>query len=759
MSLSVPVLIIRGLLSFLYLICVPVLINCATYMAGVIGQSLPLVFNGSEFSGTGYSLNISQNDIQGTSILHVECYSLRDASHISYSIHNHGRLYFDIDDILGNVALTVDPITDLASGYSYSATIFCTDRINKSNPTSISTELTVWYFEKNQYSPVFNNNSIVLAVEESHNVIMEPLLYTLRATDRDRGDYGVVVYEILAGNTNGEFELDSNTGELSLRGYLDYERTQAYALIITASNVGSHAEFIDTAMVHIDVIPIDDKIAVFLQHMYSFNFTENSQPQNFLELSCIDQDTDSGIIFYVLSDQHVFSGVRINNTFVLSALMSLDYEEQSIYFLQIDCHSEDYSTDTATVNINVLPVNEFRPERDRPDSQEFVWLLSESPPGTLVASGVPGSDALVSLGYSDRDKGMDHGVINYTMEGSGDVADHFSLDALTGNLTLDVPYELNYCSDANSPFVRFVTIWACDVPNRSLCPKLLIVIYVISGECTLSFSTEAFDIYASEDTSVGSELQHFSCNASGIPNMPLASGNTSLVSGDVDVARTFRLSSDGVLLLERTLDYEARTSYSLLLCCSHDLLGDVVYSTAYVHVLPQNDNQPYFTSPLYVINSFLLPDTAPYLIGRVKALDGDNDLGGKLQYSIVSGNSHSICSVEPLNGTIFLQRKPLCVGDEFPLTFEVQASDGLYTATTTVLVIFSGCQCYCTATDEQQPGDQQLTLYTVIGILATLVVILILVVSVIAVRTCYFYYSSNAAWKETELNLEMQSDG
>lgn len=706
-----------------------------------------MAFNGSEFSESGYLVNITQNNLLGSTILQVSCVG---ASRVSFSLFNLqpvGERYFEIDEYSGEVTLAVYPLAELVSGTTYLARIFCTDELQMSD--RISTSLTVFYMEENQYPPVFVNDSIVLNIEESHNGLMESHLVTMNATDKDVGRYGRIFYEIVSGNDHGEFSINSRSGEIVLISGLDYEHARVYVLGIRASNLGSAPELMAMATVQVNVMPINDESPVFPQHFYSLNFTENSQPQFFLELHCTDLDTDPSNIFYVLSPhQHTFSAVRINNTFVLTAVSPLDYEDQVFYSLQVDCHDEDHYSDTAVIDINVVPVNEFRPEREQSNSQELVWLYGSSSSSLLVASGLPKAGALVSLGFFDRDRGLDHGIITYTMTGSRDTRDHFSLDPETGNLTLTTPFELNYCPNATSPITRLINISACDIPDLSRCPRLLLVVHIISTECRPFFAEASFDIHVSEDLRTGSELKRFPCNILGIADI---SGSVSLVSGDVDVSRTFSVTSNGTLFLKSPLDYEARTNYSIQLRCD-DFLGNTVYSSFFIYIIPENDNQPHFTSQVYLLNSAAPYDADLRIIGRVQALDGDKDFGSSLQYRIIPGDNHC-CTIDPVDGTIALVRTSSEEKLAFPIIFNVQASDGLYNASASVVVTGEDQSDLTASPCSQKQANKELTLYAVIGILATLVMLLLLTVVVAVARICCIYRRMHMSWKEVHLAM------
>lgn len=65
----------------------------------------------------------------------------------------------------------------------------------------------------------------------------------IQATDRDSGENGRVSYSIASGNSDGYFNLDANTGELTVIKSLDLESAQApypnFTLVVVAVDHGN----------------------------------------------------------------------------------------------------------------------------------------------------------------------------------------------------------------------------------------------------------------------------------------------------------------------------------------------------------------------------------------------------------------------------------------------------------------------------------------------------------------------------------------
>ena len=102
-------------------------------------------------------------------------------------------------------------------------------------------------------------------------------------------------------------------------------------------------------------------------------------------------------------------------------------------------------------------------------------------------------------------------------------------------------------------------------------------------------------------------------------------------------------ASTGELRLVSSLDYEERSSYTLLIHArDNDDTGNVKFAvfTVYVTVLDLNDNAPKFSEPLYEVD--VDEDAAVgSTVFTFIAPDSDDGLNGLVSYSIISSNYSS----------------------------------------------------------------------------------------------------------------------
>ena len=79
----------------------------------------------------------------------------------------------------------------------------------------------------NDEPPVFTQSQYNITLSEDTPVSSQPLL-TVSAVDRDSGQAGRVSYSIVSGDGTDKFNIDRDSGALSVISPLDYETKTSY---------------------------------------------------------------------------------------------------------------------------------------------------------------------------------------------------------------------------------------------------------------------------------------------------------------------------------------------------------------------------------------------------------------------------------------------------------------------------------------------------------------------------------------------------
>ena len=716
----------------------------ASPSTGALAEKAEPQFIGTHGDSGKYKASINQNDLRGHPVVSVQCFfneSTSEEISIEYTLENSGGDYFSINQSSGLVTLAMDALSFPIVG-EYSAIVSC--HVSE----RASTTLMVTYTIENEYPPVFtHNDTIEVWIEEDHNVTEDPLVVMLNATDEDLGGCGQITYLIYSGNKGEVFHMNSTSGVITLRSELDYEESSEYELTVVALNRHCQAVYARTMVtVHVHVININDEQPSFAQHVYNVSISENERPRNFLKLSCSDPDTSPQNIVYVRQFQHKPFVVH-HETGYISATRALDYEQQDSYVLTfacVDLSHPDRPRDVATVNIEVKPINEFRPVVKNPSSgHQLIFLQEDAPIGTLVASGLPNTGALINMRVVDHDKGED-GKVQFLLahrNNSTFVNQHFALDATTGNLTLIRPIEINQCPENFVLSSNLVVLTACDIPGGSdQCPNIQIRIIVVPSECVPSFSQSSYEIEVNETEEAGTLLEVIPCE---LPTYVAEQRSKSIeiVSAGHNADSAFNVDENGALSLRNALDYEQRQNYSFLLRC-FDSVGNEVFASVKILVLPENDNRPYFDKALYIFNITNSISTTPYVVGTVQAKDKDLDYGNTLIYSIATISPVNF-SITSQSGNIIIENLPSSSSLQHDVfVFDVEATDGSFTATTSILILLNtdtkrnNCSSATPTADVTQSSICGTGCYILLGVVVAMILSAVVVAAIVVIRLC-----------------------
>ncbi|NWI60289.1 PCDG7 protein, partial [Calyptomena viridis] len=150
----------------------------------------------------------------------------------------------------------------------------------------------VTVLDANDNAPVFSQAEYTVHVPE--DVPVGSVLIRVTATDADEGQYGHVKYNFhkISEGVSELFYLDSETGEITLKGDMDFEEISSYELKVQARDGG---QLFDTAKVAITLTDVNDNVP---------ELTVTSQ------LNAISEDAPSGTVVALLHVQDSDSGAN-----------------------------------------------------------------------------------------------------------------------------------------------------------------------------------------------------------------------------------------------------------------------------------------------------------------------------------------------------------------------------------------------------------------------------------------------------------------
>ena len=252
-------------------------------------------------------------------------------------------------------------------------------------------------------APVFDSEQYNATITEDTGVTTSIL--TVHATPSDASIS--VVYEIVGGNNNDSFFLNSETGVLSVRNPLDARQQQNYTLSIRAGNFGSDQLYsLSTASIYVK--DINDNSPSFVVQLYTARTSENaSVPTPVLIVECSDSDLNSDIMYSLSGESPYLFSFSINERGVVFVSGMLDYEIARTVSLEVRCEDavEDPRSATALIRIDISPVNEFTPQFSQ---DQYFFQATENDFGAFIGR----------VSASDGDSGVD-GSLTYLLQDPG----------------------------------------------------------------------------------------------------------------------------------------------------------------------------------------------------------------------------------------------------------------------------------------------------------------------------------------------------
>ena len=524
---------------------------------------------------------------------------------LTYTLGGYNAASFDIDSETGH--LKTKAWLDYERKNSYTVTITVSDG-------SLTDSITVTINVNNvNDAPAFAIVSIVVAGSESPPVTRsvaentaagENIGTPVAAVDQEND---TLTYT-LSGDDASSFSIDSETGQLKTKAALDYEKKTSYSVTITVSD----SSLTDTINVTINVTDVDDNHApVFTDgESTTRSIAENTGSGMNIGTAVSATDADNDDLTYTLGGTDAGSFSINSTTGQLRTNAALNYEKKTSYSVTITVSDGNGGTDTISVTINIIDVDENRAP-----------VFTEGDSATRSIAENTGSGVNIGGAVSVTD--ADNDTLEYSLGGTD--AASFSIDSTSGQLrtkaSLDYEMKTTYTvtitvSDGKLTDTINVTI---NVTNMNEAPVI-----TDSADTTLSIAENT-----AAGVNIGGTLS--ATDPDDGDTLTWTIGGTDAASFGID-------SETGQLKTKVALDYEKKTSYSVTITVSDSSLTDTINVT--INVTDVDDNRaPVFTdgeSTTRVIDENTAADTN---IGTpVAATDANNDT---LTYTLGGYNAAS----------------------------------------------------------------------------------------------------------------------
>ncbi|XP_053548000.1 cadherin-23 [Bombina bombina] len=551
-------------------------------------------------------------------------------------------------------------------------------------PMRSSVRVIVYVEDVNDELPVFTQQQYSrLGLRETVGIGTSVIV--VRATDRDTGDGGMVIYKIISGSDE-KFEIDGSTGLLTTINYLDYETKISYYMNVSATDQAPPYNR-GFCTIYVTLMNEPDEIVQFSNAAYEAVIFENIatgtevlrvQARSIDNLNQLTYRFDQNTNAQALA---LFKIDGITGTITVKGLV--DREKGEIYILTVVADDGGPKQDASViyfflkVTITVLDENDNSPQFDA-TSDSVVSVAEDCPLGrriALVLARDPdaGNNGLVTFRLT-AGNGASQFEIRTTNNTYGEVFLVKTLDRESQEL-----YSLKIqASDSGSPPQRSehtLTVNILDVNDN---PPVIdspfgynISVYENVGGGTSVIRVSATD----KDKGLNSVLSYY-----------ITQGNEDL---------TFRMDrlTGEIATRPSPPDRERQSFYRLVVTVEDE--GNPALSastTVFVTILDENDNSPVFQRLTYEVTLDEGPLTLNSVIITTTAVDRDEGPNGTVLYSIIEGNLLGTFNINNATGLIRAVKEldyEVCLGR---YTLVVTATDQCpivqrrLTSTTTVLV-------------------------------------------------------------------------
>uniref|UniRef100_A0AAR2JL72 Protocadherin-16 n=1 Tax=Pygocentrus nattereri TaxID=42514 RepID=A0AAR2JL72_PYGNA len=509
-------------------------------------------------------------------------------------------------------------------------------RMKKTGSATVRVSVT----DENDNSPRLSQERVFLAVRE--NLPAGTGFGRVSATDRDAGLNSRLTYRLL--HTDRNFQINSQTGELSTRAALDREHQSSYQLVVVVQDGGTPPRSA-TGTAHITVLDENDNAPAFSHTLPGRELliqVQEGLPAGSLLGTLQAKDADegeNGTIFYSLSGKAERFSLN-PNTGELRSSSPLRRAEKAEYSFTVTASDRGAPPQSSSC---VLRIQVLGSARTSPKPNTLSMTLNS------VEGAQPGSIIGSVRSHDHHDVALD-GQVTYLVVGGTDQDGTFMVDRLTGDVYL--ARELDYEKGARYTLQIEVDDFSKTYPSTYMVQ--LDINVQDSNDHAPEFPEDPVTIVVPENMQPGSSIYTFQATDKD------GSGPNSEVRYSIQHRwpdRSDLLTLDpvtGVLTLGQELDHEDTSSLFLVVRATDSAVdphqrrwGSV---TARIFVTDENDNAPVFSSPTAV--SMMEDQPVGFVMLYMMARDADQGENGRVSYRIQTGNAAGRFSLNPNTGSL-----------------------------------------------------------------------------------------------------------
>ncbi|XP_075400907.1 protocadherin-23 [Tenrec ecaudatus] len=539
--------------------------------------------------------------------------------------------HFEVDSSTGDLVLSKELDYEVTSHYLFRVV---TNDNSKSPPLSSTVFLSVDVEDQNDHAPSFQDEFIVISVEE--NASVGSLVYVFNAKDGDGSFLNSRVQYFMEAHHPGTnpFLIHPTLGTLVTASLLDRESVPTVILKVTASDqaVNVTDRRLKSLIAKIVILDVNDHSPAFMSSPLA-HVEEDAAVGSVVHHITAD-DPDEGrngkVTYTILSGNENMAFLLDESTGILTSAFPLDHEIKSQYLLTTLAQDDGVPalSSSQTLTITVLDVNDEAPAFTQPLYNASV--KENKNPGEFVTR----------VEAMDRDSGINSKLQFEIMPGAS--FGLFEINPDTGEVVTTTTLD----REVQDVFTLRVLVRDGGVPSLS---STTMILCTVEDENDHAPEYIALQHYIEVPENQGPEVIYT------IWASDMDTGNNGAVEYhivDGNTAEYFAINeTSGELSTTRPLDREHVHNFSLVILCSD--LGDPPRSSMMqlqVRVLDANDHSPSF--PMLHYQSSVREDAE---IGTtvlvLSATDEDEGLNGNIEYILVD-EAFGAFSIDPVTGTL-----------------------------------------------------------------------------------------------------------
>uniref|UniRef100_A0A4W6FZ96 FAT atypical cadherin 3 n=1 Tax=Lates calcarifer TaxID=8187 RepID=A0A4W6FZ96_LATCA len=530
-------------------------------------------------------------------------------------------------------------------------------------------------FSMNKQAPQFEALPTSILVRE--DLPAGASVFQVRARDADTGFNGRILFSIYDGNKENCFNINMETGLITVLQPLDRERSDRYFLNITIYDQGI-PQMSSWRLLTVIIEDANDNEPQFYQDSFSALVSENAAiGMEVLTITAYDRDMgQNGQLSYIMLTSVPQFGIdsETGSVFVASYL---DRETVPMFTLKVEVRDKaergTRRSSVTTLSIILEDVNDCAPAFI--PSSYSARALEDLPPGAVI-TWVQAQDP--DIGPSGQ---VRYSLIN-DFNGTFEVGD-VTINAVSG--VLRIRKELDFekqqffnltvlAEDRGVPSLRsetFVEVEVVDVNENLYAPYFTDFAVRGSVKENSRAGTSVLTVSAKdEDKGRDGVLRYSVRGGSGLG--------------------TFTIDEDtGVIYTAGLLDCETKDSYWLTVYATDRGVTPLSASIeVFIQVEDVNDNAPLTSDPIY---HPVVMENSPKDVSVIRIQAQDPDLTAtpsRLSYRISAGNPQNFFSINPKTGLITTTARKLDREQQAEHFLEVTVIDGpVTTRQSTVWVI------------------------------------------------------------------------